>query len=114
MKGPFLLARTDINAAGWRRFFFESCPYVHRTLEGADQEARRISRLTESDIAVVEMTRVISTEVTVVDSRTLTPDDLLKLLIDETANTETPIHHTVARKLIRKIFDDAPINFRIK
>lgn len=107
-----MLARTDVNEAGWRRYLFEPCPYVHRTLQGADQEARRVSRFRESDVAIVGLVHTISTAVTVEDSRTVTPVELMQLLVKETAESNTPIHPAVARSIIRKIFDGANINFR--
>lgn len=70
--GPFVVARTIINAMGYEDFMFGSKPYVHRTPHGAEEEARKLARRYDEKFSVFQRMYVVVPKV--VETRTLTCD----------------------------------------
>lgn len=70
--GPFVVARTVINPAGYEDFLFVAKPYVHHTPHAAEQEARRIARKYEDKFSVFQRLYTVVPEV--VETKTLTCD----------------------------------------
>lgn len=70
--GPFVIAQTVINAAGYEDFLFGNKPYVHRTPHGAEEEARKLARKYDDKFSVFQ--RLYTVVPKVVETRSLVCD----------------------------------------
>lgn len=50
----FVLARVSINETGHEEYHFSGKPYVHRSLKGAEQQARHLARQHEAEFGIFQ------------------------------------------------------------
>ena len=98
--GPYVLARTRVNERGFREFHFGEFPYVHRSLAGADQEARRLVRTTEEDFTIFKKEYTVALEILETETYVVDKDVLASQLAKEIRDLGFPIDLTTAQKLV--------------
>lgn len=99
-EGPYVLARTRVNERGFREFHFGEFPYVHRSLGGADQEARRLVRTTEEDFTIFKKEYTVALEVLETETFSVDKDQLADQLAKEIRDLGLSIDLATAQKLV--------------
>ena len=98
--GPYVLARTRVNERGFREFHFGEFPYIHRSLGGADQEARRLVRQTEEDFTIFKKEYTVALEIIETETHIVDKDALALQLAQEIRDLGFAIDLLVVQKMV--------------
>lgn len=98
--GPYVLARTRVNERGFREFHFGEFPYIHRSLGGADQEARRLVRQTEEDFTIFKKQYTVALEILESETHIVDKDVLAAQLVKEIRDLGFAVDLAAIQKLV--------------